>query len=146
MSRVRDKALALTNIALSGINADEILNAYFNNDGDFIFKKVTMSAKDPEKMFCVLDQMTYDATKDEFDYDTIKNPVLSTQSNFGDIQTKIVEQVITEENADYIEANLINDPRVIGETNCPNISAAREVVANFKAQTLSADYAKSKAA
>lgn len=137
MSRVRDKSLALTNIALSGIPVDEILNAYFNNDGETILRKVTISAKDPEKMFHALEQ---------FDYETTNEQVLSMQSNFGDIQIKIVEQVITEENADYIEANLINDPRVIGETNCPNISAAREVVANFKAQTLSADYAKSKAA
>ena len=137
MSRVRDKSLALTNIALSGINADEILNAYFNNDGDFIFKKVTMSAKDPEKMFYALEQMNYEIENEN---------VLSTQSNFGDNQMKVAEQVITEENISYIEANIINNPKVVGEENCPNITAANELVATFRAQTLTADYAKSKAA
>ena len=125
----KEKALALANLTLgSTMKIEDVCKAYFSNDSEAIMKGIAMQVKDPEKIFETIEQANYEIENEQ---------VLATKSNFGKIQKEIVEQVITEENLLFVEANTINSKLTINETkDCPEISAANDIVVAMKRNNL----------
>ena len=138
MSKTKSKAVVLTNMILgSSMSFEDIMKAYFSNDGDTILRNVAMTAKDPEVMFHTLEQIDYEISNEN---------VLSQKSNFGDLQRKVVNQMINEENISFLETNIVNDPREIDEESCPNLLSAKEEIKKYKESTLTDSFSMSKVA
>lgn len=125
----KEKALALANLTLgSTMKIEDVCKAYFSNDSEAIMKGIAMQVKDPEKIFDTIEQANYEIENEQ---------VLATKSNFGKIQKEIVEQVITDENLLFVEANTVNSTITINETKeCPEISAANDIVVAMKQNNL----------
>ena len=128
------KALAIANLTLGAtIDFEKVAQCYFKNDGQSLKVSLAFAAKDPNKLFPILEQANYEIENDE---------VLATTSNFGKIQKEVVEQVITEDNKDFLEANIINNVSTINENKqCPEIDAASNIV-EFEKQKTTFEYSK----
>lgn len=121
----KHKAAAIANLTLgSTMSVDDVIKAYFQNDSETIMKGVAMSCSDPEKIFDILEQANYEIENEE---------VLATKSNFGKIQKDIVAELLNDKNISFIETNIINNPKVVGENKeCPEIELAYSMVEDMK--------------
>lgn len=125
----KSKAAALANLTLGAtMSIDDVVKAYFTNDSEIIMKNVAMSCNNPEKLFDILEQANYEIENEE---------VLASKSNFGKIQKDIVAEVLNDNNVSFIETNIINNPKVVGENKeCPEIEVSLAMIQNMKSKEM----------
>ena len=120
------KAANLANLTIGSVMpVDEAVNAYFTNNPNVIIKYLS-SAKDVKKLFGALELANYEIENDK---------LLSDSSRYGDIQSVIVDELVKPENVEFIEANIITNEEILGES-CPNLGLAAEKLNNVKQQTV----------
>lgn len=123
----KEKAANLTNLTLGSIMpVESVLEAYFTNNPELIVKALGANSKDANEMFKALEQANYEIENEKS---------LSGVSSYGDIQNKIVNQVVTPTNASFLETNIINNEQIIGEA-CPNLGNALSTLNNISKENL----------
>lgn len=123
----KEKAANITNLTLGSIiSADDIVKAYFNNDSDVIKKAIATNVKDADKTFKAIESANYEIENEE---------ILSKTSSYGDIQRSIVEQLVKPSNTSFLETNIINSEKVLGDI-CPNLGETKVLLDNIKQDNL----------
>jgi hypothetical protein len=120
----KEKAVLVTNLTLGTIvDFEDVCKAYFSNDPDIIVKAIAKTGN-PEKLLNAIDQANHEI---------VNGHEISDVSNFGGIQQKIVEQLLTEDTLDFFESNIIENPTVVGEDRgCPGLKAASDKIVEFR--------------
>ena len=123
----REKAANITNLVLgSTIPVDEAVTAFFNNDPEPIKKAIATKSKDASEVLKAIQKGNYEIENDQ---------LLSKESNYGEVQKAIVEQLITPENAEFMATNIINSEEVLGE-HAPELTSAGEFINGVRQQNI----------
>ncbi|MDD2434956.1 MAG: hypothetical protein PHO63_01745 [Bacilli bacterium] len=95
----------ITNLLGQVIGTDILIDGYFNNNSEIIYKSLIEKSNDMNQVKNLLDVMNYN----------VKGRFISGKSMLGEIQTQIIDQFMTRENVNMFETNLIGEPQVFGE-------------------------------